>query len=154
MSSPNSPQPADGPPDRAVWAIPLSLFGLIVAGSVAYLALRKPPPPPPAEVAADPLLLEGRSIYLDRCQSCHGPSGRGDGPIAKGLAGPPVGDLADDRWKHGDQPDQVLTVLRRGVSETAMPAWETTLEPQQIRAVAGYVYYLAGRPVPESIRTD
>ena len=46
--------------------------------------------------------MTGRAIYLDRCKSCHGEGGKGDGPLAKGLSGPPVGDLTDDVWKHGD----------------------------------------------------
>lgn len=130
------------------------MFALIVAGSVAYMMLRKPPSPPPAAVAADPLLLEGRSIYLDRCQGCHGPLGRGDGPIAGGLAGPPPGDLADGDWKHGDRPDQVLAVLSRGVPETSMPGWSGILDPHQVQSVAAFVYFLAHRPVPEALRID
>jgi cytochrome c oxidase cbb3-type subunit III len=84
--------------------------------------------------------------------SCHGTSGRGDGPIAKGLTGPPVGDLTDADWKHGDRPDQVLAVVAQGVRDTAMPSWKATLGDRELHAVSAYVFYLAGRPVPEALR--
>jgi len=36
-----------------------------------------------------PDLAKGAALYADRCISCHGDSGRGDGPAAKGLTPPP-----------------------------------------------------------------
>jgi cytochrome c oxidase cbb3-type subunit 3 len=128
------------------------MVALLAAGALAFGLLRKPPNPPPPEVARDPLLVEGRALYLARCASCHGERGRGDGPIAKSLAGPPVGDLTDATWKHGDRPDQVLAVVAGGVRDTSMPPWRGTLKPLQLRAVAAYVFYLAGRPAPDALR--
>jgi cytochrome c oxidase cbb3-type subunit 3 len=130
----------------------LGMLGLLAGGALALTLLRTPPPPPPAAIADDPLLVEGRSVYLARCLSCHGESGRGDGPIAKGLAGPPVGDLTDADWKHGDRPNQVFAVVAQGVRDTAMPPWNTALGDRELRGVTAYVYYLAGRPVPEVLR--
>jgi cytochrome c oxidase cbb3-type subunit III len=130
----------------------LGMLALMAAGAVAFGVLRRGAGPPPAAIAGDPLLVEGREVYLSRCVSCHGEAGRGDGPIAKGLAGPPVGDLSDADWKHGDRPEQVEAVVARGVRETAMPGWEGVLGPRQVRAVTAYVYHLAGRPAPEALR--
>jgi cytochrome c oxidase cbb3-type subunit 3 len=126
----------------------------MASGFLAFYVLRSKPSPPPPEIAADPLLVEGRELYLQRCVSCHGASGRGDGPIAKSLAGPPPGDLTDDTWKHGDKPEQVLTVVARGVKDTAMSGWASQYSPAQLRALAAYTYYLAGRPVPPELRQD
>ena len=95
----------------------LGMLALIAGGGVALALFRAPADPPPAAIAGDPLLAEGHAVFLARCVSCHGPAGRGDGPIAKGLAGPPVGDLTDADWKHGDRPDQVLEVVVQGVRE-------------------------------------
>ena len=103
-------------------------------------------------MAGDPLLAQGRTIFLGRCATCHGNEGRGDGPIAGNLIGPPVGNLTDDEWKHGDRPDQVLAVIDKGVPNTRMEGWSRVLDPPELRAVAAYVYYLAKRPVPDELR--
>src|SRR5262249_12617241 len=154
---PNDDSPIREAPPSAVdlsaarWVVPVML-ALVVSGFLAYYLLRAPLPPPPAEVASDPLLLEGRSVYLARCATCHGLEGHGDGPVAKHLLGPPVGDLSDGKWKHGDKPHEVLAVISKGVDETRMAGWGTVLEPSQLRAVTAYVYYLAGQKVPEELR--
>jgi cytochrome c oxidase cbb3-type subunit 3 len=130
----------------------LGMLALLAGAVTAFSLLRKPASPPPAAIASDPLLIEGREVYLARCVSCHGESGRGDGPIAHGLAGPPVGDLTDSRWKHGERPDQVLAVVAQGVPNSAMPPWKTTLSDRELHAVTAYTYHLAGRPVPPALR--
>ena len=45
------------------------------------------------------------------------------------LIGPPVGNLTDDVWKHGDRPDQVLSVIGQGVPNTRMEGWSRVLDP-------------------------
>jgi cytochrome c oxidase cbb3-type subunit III len=130
----------------------LAMLGLVVAGFVVFRMLSKSAGPPPAAVAKDPLLSQGRTIYLARCVACHGIDGRGDGPIAAQLIGPPVGNLTDDVWKHGDRPDQVLSVIGQGVPQTRMDGWGRVLDPPELKAVAAYVYFLAKQPVPEELR--
>jgi cytochrome c oxidase cbb3-type subunit 3 len=138
--------------DRAaVTAVAVGAAVLALAGVAAFWLLRKPPEPPPAEVARDPRLAAGRAVYLDRCASCHGPKGKGDGPAAKALTGPPVGDLTGAKWKHGDRPEQVRAVIADGVKTAAMPGWKRALTAEQIDDVTAYVYYLGGRDVPASI---
>ena len=131
----------------------LAMLGLVVAGFVAFRMLSKSAGPAPSAVARDPLLSQGRTIYLARCVACHGTDGRGDGPIAAQLIGPPVGNLTDDVWKHGDRPEQVLSVIGQGVPKTRMDGWGRVLDPPEIKAVAAYVYFLAKQPVPEELRT-
>jgi mono/diheme cytochrome c family protein len=130
----------------------LGMLGLIAGGFVAFRILSKPVEPPPPEVAKDPLLSQGRTIYLARCAACHGNDGRGDGPIAANLIGPPVGNLTDREWKHGDRPEQVLSVIGQGVPNTRMDGWSRVLDPPELKAVAAYVYYLAKQSVPEELR--
>jgi cytochrome c oxidase cbb3-type subunit 3 len=130
----------------------LGMLGLLAGAAVALSLLRPRSSPPPPAIAGDPLLVEGREVYLARCVSCHGEAGRGDGPIAKGLAGPPVGDLTDGDWKHGDSAEQIFTVVAQGTRDSAMPAWKPTLSDHALRAVTAYVLYLAGRPAPETLR--
>jgi cytochrome c oxidase cbb3-type subunit 3 len=136
----------------AARAVAVGLAVLALGAALALALLRRPAEPPPPDVARDPLLKAGREVYLNRCVSCHGPIGKGDGPIARGLSGPPVGDLTDAEWKHGDRPEQVRAVIADGVTSSAMPGWKGSLSPDQINAVSAYVYYLAGREVPAELR--
>ena len=133
------------------WII-LGMLGLVAGGFIAFRMLSKPVGPPPPEVARDPLLTQGRDIYLARCVACHGTDGQGDGPLAAQLIGPPVGNLTDDVWKHGDRAEQVLGVIGQGVPNTRMDGWSRVLDPPELKAVAAYVYFLAKHPVPDEIR--
>jgi cytochrome c oxidase cbb3-type subunit III len=130
----------------------LAMLGVMAGGFVAFRMLSKPAGPPPPEVARDALLTAGRVIYLARCVACHGNDGRGDGPLAANLIGPPVGNLTDNEWKHGDRPEQVVGVIDKGVPNTRMDGWGRVLDPPEIKAVAAYVYYLAKRTAPEELR--
>ena len=136
----------------ATWFIFLAIASIVVAGALTYNWLGRRSEPVPEAIAKDPLLARGREIYLDRCLSCHGPSGEGDGPLAKGLTGPPPRNLVKDPWKFGDRPEQVLTVLAEGVKDAQMPGWSGTYGPEDLKAVAAYVYKIAGKPVPEALR--
>jgi cytochrome c oxidase cbb3-type subunit 3 len=137
---------------RVSGVIFLAMLGLLLGGFVTFKLLSKPAPPPPPEVARDPLLSHGRVIFLARCATCHGNEGRGDGPIAGQLLGPPVGNLTDNEWKHGDRPEEVLRVIAQGVPNTRMDGWSRVLDPPDLKAVTAFVYYLAKRPVPQAIR--
>jgi mono/diheme cytochrome c family protein len=147
---PDTPAPAT---TRIILGV---LAGLALLGALAWGAFSLLLPetgPPPAEIAADPLLTLGRDLYLQRCNSCHGETGRGDGPLGKALtSGPPPGDLTDSEFKHGDRPDQVLAVITSGVPGTNMAAWKAAFNPAELKALAAYTYHLAGREVPDELR--
>lgn len=150
-------RPEEGVPYLAVdsktsWMVFLMMLGLGLGGWLAFRLSSRPAPPPSPEVAADPLLMRGREIFLGRCATCHGNEGRGDGPIAGDLGGPPVGNLTDQHRKHGQKPEEVVNVIRNGVPNTRMDGWSRVLDPPDLRAVAAYVYHLANLPVPEELR--
>lgn len=44
--------------------------------------------------------LEGKDLYLAYCASCHGKSGKGDGPVVPALKGP-LADLRTIAKRHG-----------------------------------------------------
>ncbi len=60
--------------------------------------------------------------------------------------------LVDAEWKHGDSPEAVLAVLNEGVKGTPMTGYRGIVPADQLRAAAAYVFYLGGKPVPESLR--
>lgn len=139
-------------PARGMGWVLAGMILLLIVGLVVAARVRIETSPPPPEVARDPLLVLGREQFLRRCASCHGLNGHGNGPLARNLMGPPPGNLSDANWKYGDQPAQVLNVLRNGAPNSAMPAWKDSLTKEQLRAVAAYVYYLAKRDVPAQLR--
>lgn len=73
-----------------------------------------PIPPDDASVSA------GREIYEADCVSCHGPAGRGDGPLAATLDPPPL-DLVIHVPLHPD--DALFGFVFNGIEGTGMPAF-------------------------------
>jgi mono/diheme cytochrome c family protein len=125
---------------------------LVVA--LPAVILLKPTVPPLPEIAHDPLLVQGRELYFNRCASCHGEGGLGDGPSARVLPGGRAGNLTDAEWRYGHAPSSVLGVIRKGTPDGKMPGWESIYSPSEQRAVAAYVYFLARRPVPPELRAS
>ncbi len=78
----------------------------------------------------------GRDMFLRYCASCHGPEGRGDGPLAGSLTRPPA-DLTQLAAKSGGHYDEhaVMSVIdgRRQVIEHGtrdMPVWGAIFEEE------------------------
>ena len=86
-----------------------------------------------------PLLERGAVVYRERCAACHGESGRGDGPKAKSLKGPPPANLADPQILGNKS---LLDIFRRiavGTPGTAMPEFAEDVSAEDRWAVASYV---------------
>jgi cytochrome c oxidase cbb3-type subunit 3 len=80
------------------------------------------------------VLGNGQTIFANNCAPCH----RAD---AGGLVGP---NLTDDFWIHGSKFEDSLKVIWNGVPEKGMVTWKGVLKPDQIHAVASYIYTLRG----------
>jgi mono/diheme cytochrome c family protein len=65
----------------------------------------------------------GAALYLRYCASCHGVSGRGDGPAAPALSPPPT-DLTRGMWDVPDLMERIdgRRTIRAHGSDT-MPVW-------------------------------
>jgi mono/diheme cytochrome c family protein len=100
-------------------------------------AVPSSPPPPSSSMA------KGRAIYADKCASCHGPSGHGDGPAADTQAMHPPDfsrGLFPSHERSGVQPTReglirALDASRHGKS---MPAWRDLPDVDR-RAVLDYL---------------
>lgn len=81
----------------------------------------------------------GQAVFAANCATCHGESGRGEGPAATGLEPPPA-DLTDGTWTTGDGSLQAVTnTIEHGSPGTAMIGWKGTLTDEEIAAVAAHV---------------
>lgn len=70
----------------------------------------------------------GSRLFLRLCAGCHGPEGRGDGPLASRLSGPPP-DFQRSPWRRlsPDEPDPARALARLikfGIPGTAMAGHE------------------------------
>jgi len=86
-----------------------------------------------------PSLARGAAVYRERCASCHGESGRGDGPKANSLKGPPPSNLADPAVMGGASLLEIYRKIAIGVPGTAMPEFAEDLSEADRWAVAAYV---------------
>ena len=95
----------------------------------------------PESGASEPAsVTEGATIYQQKCTPCHGPQGRGDGPLAKGLT-PKPRNHTDGAYMSTRTDDELLQVIRNG--KPPMPPWGKVLTDHQIRSVLAYVRTLA-----------
>lgn len=81
-------------------------------------------------LASGTSLKEGEAVYGAKCVACHGPQ-------LQGLIGP---NLTDDYWLHGaGKLTDISAVVRKGVLDKGMPAWETQLNSAEIKAVTVFI---------------
>jgi mono/diheme cytochrome c family protein len=89
-------------------------------------------------------VMAGRDIYNASCWVCHGRDGRGDGPAAKTLVGPPPRDFTDPDFHMEQREDEIRAVLHRGAEAAIhgspmMVEWSSRLSDQQIEDVMAYL---------------
>jgi cytochrome c oxidase cbb3-type subunit I/II len=116
----------------------------------------KPVSVPTAPAQTAKLVAQGQMLYDQLgCASCHGTTGRGNGPSAQGLKddwGWPIwpSDLTWRPLKRGSDVRETYLTLVTGISGTPMPSYASSLDSQQAWAL---VYYLESL-VPADHRLD
>lgn len=85
----------------------------------------------------------GRQVYIEYCMACHGLTGEGNGPAAKG-SNPPPRNFTQGLYKFGLSKDGALPsdedfarIIKKGLHGTGMLAWD--ISPKQIYAVTQYL---------------
>ena len=103
---------------------------------------------------------DGRNTFLRYCASCHGPLGRGDGPLAATLTEPPA-DLTQIAKRNGGRFDEhaVMSVIA-GRAEVAahgprdMPVWGALFEEEgRSEPYPAYQSLLKSRFLVDYLRT-
>lgn len=84
------------------------------------------------------VVAEGRTLFTANCTACHGADASG----SEFSVGP---NLTDDHWLHGGGIHNVFKTIKYGVPEKGMIAWQSQLQPAQIRAVACYILAQQGK---------
>ncbi|MDQ2666413.1 MAG: cytochrome c/FTR1 family iron permease [Gemmatimonadota bacterium] len=81
--------------------------------------------------------LEGEGLFTQRCASCHGVVGAGDGALARSLTKlpPEIGTVA---WQVERSDEQIAGVVLEGIPASAMPA-SRDLTSAQVASVVAYI---------------
>jgi copper transport protein len=96
----------------------------------AHAPRRNPLPLTAASIAA------GQRLYAQRCVLCHGPAGRGDGPLAPGLRPPPA-DLVQHVPLHTDA--DLFASIHDGIAGTAMAPFGGQMTAEEIWHLIHYL---------------
>jgi cytochrome c oxidase cbb3-type subunit 3 len=98
------------------------------------------------------VVAAGSATFATTCVACHGPD------LSAHLAGIklPGLPLNDQEWKHGSNPTQILTVVRKGSPDVTkgMPAWEPQLGLQRVVEVVAFVLSKHERGEPTTLAAD
>ncbi|MSQ27604.1 MAG: c-type cytochrome [Dehalococcoidia bacterium] len=111
--------------------------GLLLAALMVFVAVRTEPAVPPPDVksvvnpfpATDDSIRSGEAIYQANCLSCHGVTGRGDGPAGLVLNPKPADFRIHMAAGHTD--GELFNWLSNGFPGTAMPAFGDKLTEEQ-----------------------
>lgn len=148
--APEAPAPEAAPPEAAAPAAAPAPSAETAPAAPAPEAGAAPASQatPAAATAAPTSLQAGATVFKTYCETCHGPTGRGDGPAAVAL-NPKPADFADAMFKYdangngtkGDI-DDIKLIAHNGAAKFGgsplMAPWPS-LTPDQLQAVAEYV---------------
>lgn len=90
--------------------------------------------------AADGDAAKGKAIFQAKCVACHGPQGKGDGPIGSKLK-PPAPDFTSATSKAKSE-DELRNIIENGVPKTSMVAWKKQFSESELQDVLAYVLTL------------
>ncbi len=135
----------------ALWLLSL-LAAVLLAGCFSFAEDVTPPPgwkpspiPPTPDwvrlLPQEPLDMErGAVLYQQRCASCHGPQGLGDGELRNQLTVPPAA-LGDAQIQWEAVPLEWFKVVTQGRLERQMPPF-ASLAPKERWDILGYLFSL------------
>ncbi len=144
----------------AIKTISITFFFLLILTACSFSLAEDITPPPGAEVPFEeptqpplngplypivrPDPSAGRAIYVEKCASCHGVSGLGDGSMA-GQLPVPAPALGTDAVARLSSPAEWYTVVTQGNLERRMPPFSSLTDRQRWDVVA-YLYSLSNSP--------
>ena len=106
---------------------------------VMIVSLAMPAMLPAQEYPPD--LSRGKAVYERHCLSCHGTSGRGDGPAATSLRVAPANFQRFGSFMKSDE--ELLRTIEHGVVFSPMHSWRGQLTDEEMLDVLTYVRFLS-----------
>jgi mono/diheme cytochrome c family protein len=118
------------------------------AATGAAPAAAVPAPAAPAAAAVD-ASAEAAQLFGERCTTCHGPQGRGDGPASAGLT-PPPRNFQDPAWQESVSDEHIEKIIQYGGAAVgrspAMPSNPDLMsKPAVVAALRAHIRELAAR---------
>ncbi len=101
--------------------------------------------PVPMAPAAAPNLARGGAVFAEKCASCHGIDGRGDGVLAAKLDPPPIAFTDHNRARERSL-FSLYEVVSQGLNGTSMRSFQAELSEADRWAVAFYAGTLSATP--------
>jgi cytochrome c553 len=97
-------------------------------------------------------VADGKKLYATYCSSCHGDTGKGDGPAARSLPAKPA-DHTSGATMNKLSDKFLIDIIAKGgtaVGKSAfMPGWGGQLQEKQLRDIVAYVRSIANPPYKE-----
>ena len=79
----------------------------------------------------------GQKLYLESCQNCHGPSGKGDSEMAAYLTPAPANLTAKATQEKTDA--QLRKVIQEGRPGTAMTGYAAAFDEEKLDDIMAYI---------------
>jgi mono/diheme cytochrome c family protein len=92
----------------------------------------------PLKLSAD-VVKKGKGIFTSKCQKCHGPEAKGNGPDSDPKS--PAADLTDE-FRYELNPEGVVYYKVWSGHPPQMPAFKSQLSPDEVWQVVAYVMSL------------
>lgn len=97
--------------------------------------------------------IDAAGLYQDYCSVCHGEKGDGKSHAMQGLI-PPPRDFTSPQSSIELNFGRIVHATREGVPGTAMTAWKSRLDAEQINAISRYIQQKFLRPAAVDTATE
>lgn len=92
----------------------------------------------PVPAMSEAVIAQGKEIYGRTCVTCHGETGKGDGPASVAFAQKPA-DFTDPAHSSYYSDQGRIHIIKNGVPSTPMVGWKGILKEDEVQAVYGYI---------------